>query len=298
MNNLAEENKVVDFPVSQTASIQKEVVVADLKEGWFALPNTMMDALCQTKFSDQETRVFRAVIRKTYGYNKTMDWIASTQIVELTGISKRHVSTTIKKLVNRNILIKDGKNMGVNPVISEWQEKEKVPQTGDKKMFPKQVTKVTQIGKGVPQTGDKSHSNRRTQKNTSNTKDNITKNNVINSNNSQVSKSKKIAKQELDFSSWPSLPTEQVMTDWQALRKQKRAAISQTVINNLGKQFSEAAKHGFSVDDCLSEIVTRGWTGFKCEWLVKNNTTANYGSPKQAPDFYAGDISWAEDLGL
>ena len=82
-------------------------------------------------------------------------------------------------------------------------------------------------------------------------------------------KKKKEVSQKLDFSSWPSAPSEQVFKDWKSLRTKLKAPISQTVINRLAKQLIAAAALGYSVDDCLAECTVRGWRGFEAEWLKK-----------------------------
>lgn len=89
---------------------------------------------------------------------------------------------------------------------------------------------------------------------------------------------KKLINTTLDFSCWPTLPSEQVLADWQAMRKRIKANISQTVINRLGPKLHEAAKLGYSVDYCLSEMLESNWRGFEVAWLQnkksqsKNNT--------------------------
>ena len=71
----------------------------------------------------------------------------------------------------------------------------------------------------------------------------------------------------LDLRSWPSEPTPKVLADWLAVRKRKRADVSETVIDAMGKQLHLAAAMGWSVDDCLTECVLRNWQGLKAEWL-------------------------------
>lgn len=72
---------------------------------------------------------------------------------------------------------------------------------------------------------------------------------------------------ELDYSGWPSMPSDQVMQDWLAMRKAIKASVSQTVINTFGAELSLAVQHGFTVDQCLSQCITRNWRGFKFEWI-------------------------------
>lgn len=87
-----------------------------------------------------------------------------------------------------------------------------------------------------------------------------------------VKKSKKQKAAELDYSCWPDKPSEQVMTDWLDMRKRLKAPVSQTVINQLGSELFTAFRAGYSVDYCLSECVTRGWRGFKFEWINKQQS--------------------------
>jgi len=78
----------------------------------------------------------------------------------------------------------------------------------------------------------------------------------------------------LDYSCWPTIPSDQVFTDWLDMRKRLKANISQTVINNFASELKIAEQAGYSVDQCLSECVTRNWRGFKFDWMrEKQNAT-------------------------
>ena len=83
----------------------------------------------------------------------------------------------------------------------------------------------------------------------------------------QEEKKDKRVKAALDFSSWPSQPSQQVMADWVQLRKAKRAPITQTVVDQFGKELTKAVEMGISVDNCMAQVIVKGWTGFKVEWL-------------------------------
>jgi hypothetical protein len=85
---------------------------------------------------------------------------------------------------------------------------------------------------------------------------------------------RKSPKTILDYSSWPEPASDQVLTDWLAMRKQLRAEVSQTVINQFGKELHLAIQYGYTVDECLSECVTSGWRGFKFSW-IKNREVSN-----------------------
>ena len=53
--------------------------------------------------------------------------------------------------------------------------------------------------------------------------------------------------------------------DWIKLRKTKKAEVTKTAIDGIA---SEAGKAGLSLDDALRECCSRGWAGFKAEWML------------------------------
>lgn len=78
---------------------------------------------------------------------------------------------------------------------------------------------------------------------------------------------------ELDFSSWPSPPSPQVLGDWLHLRRQRRAPVTPTVLASFGTELHLAAQMGFSVDDCLTKCCNRNWQGFEAAWLARDTPT-------------------------
>lgn len=57
----------------------------------------------------------------------------------------------------------------------------------------------------------------------------------------------------------------QVLNDWQALRKQKRAPITETVLRDIGRQAGSA---GMTMNDALTMACARGWQGFRADWVT------------------------------
>jgi hypothetical protein len=97
-------------------------------------------------------------------------------------------------------------------------------------------------------------------------------------------------KTKLDYSCWPEMPSAQVLADWKATRKVKRAPVTQTVIDDFGKEFHRAVLAGITVDQCLTACVVHGWQGFKLEWLQnKSGVTPNASNQPNR-----GKSSWAE----
>lgn len=67
---------------------------------------------------------------------------------------------------------------------------------------------------------------------------------------------------------------EKIAADWITLRKQKKAAITETAVNGI---LLEAEKAGYSLETALRVCCERGWAGFKAEWVL------NGGAAKKTP---------------
>ncbi|MGN5187218.1 replication protein [Aeromonas veronii] len=138
MGNLA---TVIQFPAHSAPAKPQEVMVADCDDGYTRLANDLLDALIEADLTKHQYKVALAVIRKTYGFNKSMDWMTNEQIAEVTNIPATRVSTAKNELLRMGVLISRGRKTGPNKVISEWQthipqNRETLPETG-KESFPK-----------------------------------------------------------------------------------------------------------------------------------------------------------------
>ncbi|MEG1651973.1 MAG: DUF6291 domain-containing protein, partial [Hafnia sp.] len=87
------------------------------------------------------------------------------------------------------------------------------------------------------------------------------------------SDSKKNSSTGLDLSSWPSIPSDQLMGEWRQLRKRLKAGITQTVIDRTGKELHKAVSLGFTVDQCFEQWIYKGWRGFEAEWMAGQKFT-------------------------
>lgn len=64
----------------------------------------------------------------------------------------------------------------------------------------------------------------------------------------------------------------QLAVDWIALRKTKKAAVTQTAIDGI---IREADKAGLSLEAALRVCCERGWVGFRSEWMATQAITGN-----------------------
>lgn len=69
-----------------------------------------------------QLRLIHAVIRRTYGFNKTMDAVADTQLAGDTGIPRQKVNPAKHALIAMKVLVlsDDGRKIGINKRYTEW----------------------------------------------------------------------------------------------------------------------------------------------------------------------------------
>ncbi|WP_163836841.1 replication protein [Spartinivicinus ruber] len=123
---------IVTFPTAQPEG----------KKGFVMITNELLEASCKVKLSSRQHNILNAVIRKTIGFNRDFDWLAPQQIAELIDYDGdiSHIYADLRVLKSRNILVADGKSIGVNLNVSEWELKKPVAKTSRKVPQNKQKT--------------------------------------------------------------------------------------------------------------------------------------------------------------
>ena len=122
------ERKINTVSTAKIINFEKAIVKADIDNGFDRIAGTLTDTLANPpcSLSGREYQVLNAIISKTYRYHKKTDWVASVQLAEITGIDKTNVSKIKTKLVRKNVLIEDGRKIGINPIISQWADEVKL----------------------------------------------------------------------------------------------------------------------------------------------------------------------------
>ena len=94
------------------------------EDGYTKIANELFEAVIKFKFTERQYKVFFAIMRKTYGFNKTNDEISLSQLSTLCQLPINHVSTVINQLVSLNIIFKkQGKfaqNLSINKQYDTW----------------------------------------------------------------------------------------------------------------------------------------------------------------------------------
>lgn len=94
--------------------------VADLDDGYVRLATMILEEMAGADFTKRQFKVILAVIRLTYGWNKSRDRIANSQISEVAKLPVKRVSETRVQLLKMNVLSAFGQQIGLNKNVSEW----------------------------------------------------------------------------------------------------------------------------------------------------------------------------------
>lgn len=80
------------------------------------------------------------------------------------------------------------------------------------------------------------------------------------------------ARAKLDFTSWPSEPSDDALAGWLEVRRKKRAPVNEQIMERMGRELHAAKAKGWTVDDVLEECAWKGWQGFRADWLEPKAT--------------------------
>lgn len=97
---------------------------AQLEDGYMRVANELQRAITWARLTAYQRCILDVVMWQTYGFNKLVDDIASSQFVTETGIDAADVRRTLNKLVEMNILVRgDGRyarSYAVNKRHATW----------------------------------------------------------------------------------------------------------------------------------------------------------------------------------
>lgn len=92
------------------------------EQGYVPIANSLLEAILRFPLSDSAHRVFLAIIRKTYGYQKKTDRIPASQITALTGLPNRAVQKCLALLKEKNLITRDERGMtGIVKDFDAWK---------------------------------------------------------------------------------------------------------------------------------------------------------------------------------
>ena len=96
-----------------------------LENGHIKIANELADALARVNLSAYESRILWCIIRKTYGWNKKLDRISYTQFEEATGLERRHIARSLRRLIGRRMIVACGNSRkleyGLQKDYDSWE---------------------------------------------------------------------------------------------------------------------------------------------------------------------------------
>ncbi|MBL7186283.1 MAG: replication protein [Phycisphaerae bacterium] len=125
------------------------------ENGHIDIANEIVEQLARVNLSAYEWRVVWCILRKTWGWQKRMDRVAVSQIVNMTGLRKQHASRARLSLVEKKILVEKDDKVGFNKDYDTWTIKRvSVTNSGDETVTDR-GDGVTNSGESVTNRGDK-----------------------------------------------------------------------------------------------------------------------------------------------
>lgn len=127
-------------PILKLHPKQSEAKKVSVDDGYTQIPNELLDAILETDLTKPQIKLVLGVIRKTFSWHKEMDWICNEQLAEISRLCDDKEASRIKnELIKMRVLVKDGRKIGLNLYISEWQKKQNPMNVQSKKVVQKQV---------------------------------------------------------------------------------------------------------------------------------------------------------------
>lgn len=213
------------------------------------MPNDLIDKGYMAKMKGAALPCYLFIVRKTRGWNKSNDNISISQLVEGTGYKKDAVLGGVEQLIS----------MGIVEKISFQNRPSKYTLTDNIIAVGNTASDNSAVGNTdtAVDISDSNLSEIPTHKN--NIKTTNTKTNVIGDSKAKFSFVEALKNLGAD---------DQLIHDWLAVRKTKKASNNQTSFNRFENQFS---KSNLDINTVLRICIERDWKGFEVSWLNNVN---------------------------
>ncbi|WP_110970846.1 replication protein [Pseudomonas huaxiensis] len=237
--------------------------------GFTRMDNQLMDGLMAIDLSAREMKIVLYVAKATLNFNEGAQRIPATVIAKATHIHPDTVSKAISGLLRRRVLFRDG---GARGDIGLCDPKEWVFVEDPKQTKSSDSAQIVRIGSNSKQT--KTDESLLYSKN-KNPSVNLPSEDITSpqdANPAPAPESKPDRKTPFGLAQLladnPHQIPEQLLTDWLAQRKAKKAAVTATVWKTVNTELGKCAEAGISASDAITEALSAGWQGFKASWVI------------------------------
>ncbi|QZI68698.1 replication protein [Pseudomonas protegens] len=237
--------------------------------GFTRMDNQLMDGLMAIDLSAREMKIVLYVAKATLNFNEGAQRIPATAIAKATHIHPDTVSKAISGLLRRRVLFREG---GARGDIGLCDPKEWVFVEDPKQTKSSDSAQIVRIGSAAKQT--KTDDSLLYSKN---------KTPYVNLPSEDIT-SPPTAQAELPVEPKPDRKAqfgltqlladnphqvpEQLLSDWLAQRKAKKAAVTFTVWSTVNTELAKCAESGISASTAITEALSAGWQGFKASWVI------------------------------
>ncbi|MBG8559169.1 replication protein [Pseudomonas qingdaonensis] len=233
--------------------------------GFTRMDNQLMDGLMAINLSAHEMKVVLYVAKATLNFNEGAQRIPATAIAKATNIHPDTISKAISGLLRRRVLFREG---GARGDIGLCDPKEWVFVEHPKQTISSDSAQIVRIGSAPKQTetDDSLLYSKKEPLLTLSSKE-------INPPQEPAEPPKAERKTPFGMAQLladnPHNVPEQLLADWLAQRKVKRAAVTATVWSTVNTELAKCADAGISANDAITEALNSGWQGFKASWVIK-----------------------------
>ncbi|MGI0120173.1 replication protein [Zooshikella sp. RANM57] len=295
---------IVSFPVVSTVTHESQDKIADIKNGFAMVALELLEATSAVKISGRQHNIINAVIRKTIGFKRQFDRITANQIAQLIDYDGdlSHIYADLRALKARKILINEGKAIGINLNLSEWDNKKSVGETSRKTLNKQKTATNKKVAETCYKTSEKVPQKLAENRQQQNIKYNNPKYNItpLNPPKGQTNKKSKPAKPKreksttIDLSNLPDCISEEAAKSFIEHRKAMKAPLTQRAFELAIAEALKGPEIGITPEQALDETMLAGWKGVKIGWLQRRLCTLQRGGQQQAT---SGQSNWIDDLG-
>lgn len=260
------------------------IIQIDKSRGFTRMDNSLMEALSTVDLPARELRVVMAIARQTIGFQVETKRLSADDLGKLTNMRRDVTSKAISHLLERRIIFRVGGSrgeIGISP-CAEWSfyEEKQACLTETKTSHSAQIVSLRQDASETKTATCLLYTKKEKPPITLPSEEIIPP--LAGSGaDAQPERKKPFGKAQMLVNNPNAIP-EQLLVDWLALRKTKRAATSETVWASLNAELVKCkAEYDIDVITAMTEALSAGWQGFKADWIAKR--LAEHPPVKPAP---------------
>lgn len=249
------------------------IVQIDKSRGFTRMDNTLMEALATVDLPARELRVLMAVARQTIGFQVETRRLTADDLGKLTNMRRDVTSKAISHLLERRIIYRVGGSrgeIGISP-SSEWSffEPKQESLTETKSSHSAQIVSLRHDASETKTATCLLYTKKEPLVTLPSVEITPPQADSVPDDQAKPERKKPFGKAQM-LANNPNAISEQILVDWLALRKTKRAATTETVWDSLNAELVKCqAEFGIDAQTAMTEALAAGWQGFKAAWIAK-----------------------------